>query len=68
MPWRSAAFACMNRNKKPITPARSEADKMPIFASAMSTASGKARFATKMAMVKPTPPRMPAPSIWIQLT
>ena len=41
---------------------------MPSFAVATNTASVKARFATKMAMVKPTPPRMDAPSMCCQLT
>ena len=41
---------------------------MPSFAVATNTASVKARFATKMAMVKPTPPRMDAPSMCCQFT
>ena len=41
---------------------------MPSFAAVTSCSSANARFATKLAMVNPTPPRMAAPSMCIQLT
>ena len=63
-----AAFACSSSSTKPSTPAKSDAARMPSFAVATRPSSGNARFATKMAMVKPTPPRMDAPNMWNQFT
>ena len=41
---------------------------MAAFAMAMVLASTKARFVTKMAMVKPTPPSTDTPAMWPQFT
>ena len=49
-------------------PATSEAARIAAFAMAMVLASTNARFVTKMAMVKPTPPSTDTPAIWPQLT
>ena len=49
-------------------PATSEAARMAAFAMAMVLASTNARFVTKMAMVKPTPPSTDTPAIWPQFT
>ena len=55
----------MARNKKPTIPAVADAKRMANFAFTTCAASGNAKFATKIAIVKPTPPKIPAPIICI---
>ena len=63
-----AIFAWKSRKRNPMIPARSEADRIATFATRICPGSAYARFATKMAIVKPTPPSSAAPKMCAQFT